>query len=56
MFQLNSSLVKFLNTFKKIYVGILFLEVHEEAPSYLNFLRELHSKKDMLNHVSMIPI
>ena len=38
---------------KKIYVNVRLFEALKEAPSYLNFLRELLSKKDKLEEVSM---
>jgi len=38
--------VRFLDTLKRIYVCVHFLEALREAPIYLRFLRELISKKE----------
>ena len=45
--------VRFLDLLKRVYVDVPFLEALKEAPSYLKFLRELISKKAMLEEASM---
>ena len=47
---------RFLDTLKRIYISVPFLEAVKEAPIYLIFLRELLSKKEKPREASLLLI
>jgi len=48
--------VRFLDVLRMIYVNAPFLEALKKAPTYLEFLRELLSKKGKPGDCSLAPI
>jgi len=56
LFQLEPKFARFLNVLKRIYANTPFLEALLRAPFYIQFLRELLSRKGKHGGVSVVPI
>ena len=56
LFQLELKFARFLDMLKRIYADTPFLEALKKAPSHIQYLRELLSKKGEPKGGSVIPI
>ena len=54
--KLKPIFARFLNMLRRIYVNAPFLEALKEAPTYMQFFRELLSKKGEPEGISAVPI
>jgi len=54
LFQLEPKFVRFLDMLKRIYADTPFLEALKRAPSYIQFLRELLSRKGEQGGASVV--
>ena len=56
LFKLEPKFVRFLDVLRRIYADTPLLEALKKAPTYLQFFRELLSKKGKSEEGSVVPI
>ena len=54
--KMDELLFKFLEMFKKLHINIPFVEALETMPNYIKFMKEVMSKKKILEELEIVKL